>query len=181
MCSLSLSLHWLETCLSSSRLLLEQQGEYIWSDLVRRLLYSHLIPSTSLTSSQPLFTFVHPHFDTSTQRPPSFTSLHGWQCLVLQCMFCLPFHKTMTLRRKRCVLRCCCVERKEGWLHYARLQIHWKWANWCRWRVGEVAQELKARVPLGEAVVLEHRLLTIQLTRKCWCRVSFKRTNDASC
>lgn len=60
--------------------------------LVRRLLYSHLTPSTLSSPSLPpvLSPPVHSHPDTLS--PPT-TSLHGWLCLVLQSMHvcCLPW------------------------------------------------------------------------------------------
>lgn len=63
---------------------------YLYS-LVRRLLYSHLTPSTLSSPSLPpvLSPPVHSHPDTPS--PPT-TSLHGWLCLVLRSMHvcCLP-------------------------------------------------------------------------------------------
>lgn len=60
--------------------------------LVRRLLYSHLTPSTlsSPSLSPVLSPPVHSHPDSPS--PPT-TSLHGWLCLVLRSMHvcCLPW------------------------------------------------------------------------------------------
>lgn len=60
--------------------------------LVRRLLYSHLTPSTLSSPSLPpvLSPPVHSHPDTLS--PPT-TLLHGWLCLVLRSMHvcCLPW------------------------------------------------------------------------------------------
>lgn len=93
--------------------------------LVRRLLYSHLTPSTLSSPSLPpvLSPPVHSHPDT-----PSLptTSLHGWLCLVLRSMHvcCLPW-KTPQIESLFSVPPRAAEARRRPWCnHHRRVSCH---------------------------------------------------------